>query len=62
MPSGQGALVGGAELDDPAKLLEGTGKKARHVKLAEPEELKRPELRALLDQSAELARAAVKGK
>ena len=38
----------GAELPDPAKLLEGTGKLFRHVKLTSPEDLAQPALRKLL--------------
>jgi hypothetical protein len=39
----------GTELPDPEGLLEGTGKRARHVKLKSPEDLELPGLRALLD-------------
>ncbi|MCA9660891.1 MAG: DUF1801 domain-containing protein [Myxococcales bacterium] len=38
----------GADLDDPAGLLEGSGKLLRHVKLREPADLERPALRELL--------------
>lgn len=38
----------GAELPNPAGLLTGTGKRARHVKIQRPEDLASPELRALL--------------
>ena len=41
-------LANGATLPDPAGLLEGAGKVHRHVKLRTPEDLARPELRALL--------------
>ena len=41
----------GAELDDPAKLLTGTGKRARHVKLDDLAQLKNPALRDLIEQS-----------
>lgn len=46
-------------LDDPAGLLEGTGKKLRHVKVRSPEELaeRRDGIRALLEQAATVARA-----
>ena len=39
----------GAELPDPAGLLTGTGKRARHVKIQRPDDLASPELRALLE-------------
>ena len=38
----------GAELPDPAKLLEGTGKLFRHVKLSSIADLERPAVRALI--------------
>jgi hypothetical protein len=41
-------LSGGADLPDPAGLMEGTGKVHRHVKLRRAEELDRPELRELM--------------
>ncbi len=41
-------LYAGTSLDDPEKLLEGTGKSLRHVKLGSVEDLKRPGLRKLL--------------
>jgi hypothetical protein len=41
-------LHGGAELPDPAGILEGTGKVHRHVKVRRPDDLERPELRQLM--------------
>ena len=38
----------GAELPDPEKLLEGSGKLLRHVRVTEPEQLANPSLRQLL--------------
>lgn len=38
----------GAALTDPARLLDGTGKALRHVKLTSLEAVQRPELRALI--------------
>ncbi len=38
----------GTELPDPADLLTGTGKRARHVKIQQPDDLAAPALRALL--------------
>lgn len=39
----------GTSVPDPAGLLEGTGKRARHVKLKSLEDVERPEVRALLE-------------
>ena len=39
----------GAELDDPEGMLEGTGKRMRHVKIRAPEDLRSPALRALVE-------------
>jgi hypothetical protein len=41
----------GAELPDPAGLLEGTGKKLRHVKVRSVEDAERPEIRALIERA-----------
>ncbi|MBI3925606.1 MAG: DUF1801 domain-containing protein [Armatimonadetes bacterium] len=38
----------GTELPDPAGLLQGTGKHSRHLKVKKPEDLERPEVRALI--------------
>lgn len=46
--------VRGAQLDDPQKLLEGTGKGMRHVKVDKGTEVPREALTALLEQAAEL--------
>jgi predicted DNA-binding protein (MmcQ/YjbR family) len=40
-----------SELEDPARLLQGTGKHQRHVKLKSLAEVNCPELRALLTQA-----------
>ena len=39
----------GVDLPDPSGLLTGTGKRARHVRIASVQEAERPELRALLE-------------
>jgi hypothetical protein len=39
----------GTELPDPARLLEGTGKRARHVKITTTADLENPAVRALLE-------------
>jgi len=45
----------GARLKDPKKLLEGTGRSIRHVKVRTAADAKSPHLRALIEQ--ELTRA-----
>ncbi len=42
-------FANGARLPDPAGLLEGTGKHARHVKLRTAADVDRPGVRALLE-------------
>jgi hypothetical protein len=39
----------GTELPDPARLLTGTGKRARHVKIQRPGDVEVPAVRALLE-------------
>ena len=46
----------GAMLRDPEKLLEGTGKYLRHVKLRSLADVRRPGVRSLLEQAADLNR------
>jgi hypothetical protein len=41
-------ISGGADLPDPAGLMEGTGKVHRHVKVRQSGDLERPELRDLM--------------
>jgi len=41
----------GADLPDPTRLLAGTGRRARHVKIASIDQAQAPELRALLQAS-----------
>jgi hypothetical protein len=43
----------GASLPDPAGLLQGTGKRARHAKIQSPEEIDNPDLRSLLALAAD---------
>ena len=49
-------FIRGAMLRDPGKLLEGTGKYLRHVKLRSAADVRRSEVRALLEQAAKLNR------
>ena len=46
----------GAMLRDPGKLLEGTGKYLRHVKLRGPADVRRPAVKSLLAEAAALNR------
>lgn len=46
----------GASLADPERLLEGTGKSLRHVKLRTLDDLRRPALKALVKDAARLNR------
>jgi hypothetical protein len=50
------AFMRGAALPDPEKLLEGTGKGVRHVKLRSVVEVKRPEVKKLIAAAAKLNR------
>jgi hypothetical protein len=45
-------FMGGVELRDPSGLLEGTGKRLRHVKIRRPEDLKNMGLHTLVRQAA----------
>jgi hypothetical protein len=46
----------GTSLPDPAKLLEGTGKHLRHVKLRAIEDLRKPALKKLIQAASRLNR------
>jgi hypothetical protein len=41
----------GADLPDPSGLLEGTGKKLRHVKVRSLEDAEKPEIRRLIEEA-----------
>ncbi len=43
----------GAELSDPEEILEGTGRKLRHIKVREVKEVTQPALRHLVQSSLE---------
>ncbi len=49
----------GADLADPDALLEGTGKKLRHVKIRDVDEINRPAVESLLRQSLEERQSAL---
>ena len=54
-------LADGALLPDPDGIVEGTGKRIRHVKCRSLEDVARPALRALLEEQAALRREAAQG-
>ena len=45
----------GTEMSDPEGRLEGTGKRARHVKLFAPEDARSPAVKELIEEAARLA-------
>jgi hypothetical protein len=45
----------GSELNDPDRLLQGSGRWIRHIRISEPEDLAEPSIRAFLKQA--IARA-----
>jgi len=47
-------FIRGTALPDPERLLEGTGKSVRHVKLREVKDLKRPALKKLIVAAVKL--------
>jgi hypothetical protein len=49
-------LADGADLPDPTGIVEGTGKRIRHVKVRDMTEAARPALRALIEVQAERKR------
>ena len=50
------AFMRGAALPDPEKLLEGTGKGVRHVKLRSVAEVTRPGVKKLIAEAAKMNR------
>lgn len=52
-------LADGALLDDPTGIVEGTGKRIRHVKCRTVEDVERPALRAIITEQAGLRRTGV---
>jgi Domain of unknown function (DU1801) len=51
-------LADGAQLPDPTGIVEGTGKRIRHVKCRDLAEVAMPALRALIEAQAERTRSA----
>ena len=45
----------GSQLKDPEKLLQGTGRWVRHIRINSPDDLKRPAIRALVKAAVENA-------
>lgn len=54
-------IVEGASLPDPRGLLEGTGKRHRHVPLSTPEDLRRPGVKELVLAASAACRARLDG-
>jgi Asp-tRNA(Asn)/Glu-tRNA(Gln) amidotransferase A subunit family amidase len=54
-------LADGALLDDPSGIVEGTGKRIRHVTCRSLDDVERPALRALLEEQAERRRPGREG-
>jgi len=52
------AFMRGAALPDPEKLLEGTGKGVRHVKLRSIADVKRPGVKKLIAEAAKMNKKA----
>jgi hypothetical protein len=52
-------FMDGVALDDPEGMLEGSGKKLRHVSIRKPEDLKKRGLHALIRQAAKTATPTV---
>jgi hypothetical protein len=49
----------GTELDDPRRILQGTGKLTRHIRIAKMEDLRAPYIQRFLDAAITKARAQV---
>jgi hypothetical protein len=47
----------GTELDDPRRILQGTGKLTRHIRIAKMEDLRAPHIQRFLDAAITKARA-----
>ena len=54
-------LADGALLPDPTGIVEGTGKRIRHVKCRSLDDVARPALRALIEEQAARRRSAAQG-
>ena len=48
-------FIRGSELADPQRILEGTGKQMRHIKIRNMSDLLRPTIRAYLQEACERA-------
>lgn len=48
-------FIRGSELSDPQKIMEGTGKQMRHIKIRNVSDLLRPAIRAYLQEACERA-------
>ena len=52
----------GVELDDPDKILEGSGKSMRHVKLREPKDASRPEVKRMIRRAFKQGGITMRGQ
>ncbi len=52
----------GTELDDPCELLEGTGKRIRHIRLESTSDLKKPEILQLISAAVQQGRELAEKK
>src|SRR5258708_34303459 len=50
----------GATLDDPQRILHGSGNQIRHITIKTPEDIKRPEIRAYISRARKKALAAAR--
>jgi hypothetical protein len=55
-------FIHGASLPDPARILQGSGRQTRFVRLPSAEILKKPEVRALLQAAADRSKTPMPGQ
>jgi hypothetical protein len=55
-------LADGASLDDPDGIIEGTGKRIRHVKCRSLDDVRRPALRRVIVEQAARTHAPIEGR
>jgi len=54
-------LMHGPQLNDPARLLRGTGKETRFLQLESAKDVERPEVKALINAASALATIPIPG-
>ena len=52
----------GVELDDPDKILDGSGTSMRHVKLREPKDASRPEVKRMIRRAFKQGGITMRGQ